>query len=202
MSARLDASAVQYAFRLGDAEVPVNPLIGSTLRIVPGGDPLQPLWTQDQDQLQPGLLLPLHDQAGAVRRLHHEPGTRCHYDAGTCREPSWGEQFCMTDHIVYLSNSSGVKVGITRATQLPTRWIDQGARQGIAHHAGVDPPAVGFCRRPVPQPGGRQDQLARLAQGRSTLGRPGRGARSTVCQLVPRACWACRSVSACRQSSR
>jgi hypothetical protein len=56
---------------------------------------------------------------------------RCHYDAGTCREPEWGEKFCMTDHIVYLSNSSGVKVGITRATQLPTRWIDQGARQAL-----------------------------------------------------------------------
>jgi hypothetical protein len=56
---------------------------------------------------------------------------RCHYDAGTCREPSWGEQFCMTDHVVYLANSSGVKVGITRATQIPTRWIDQGATQAL-----------------------------------------------------------------------
>ncbi|GJL82152.1 MAG: hypothetical protein DHS20C01_17860 [marine bacterium B5-7] len=33
----------------------------------------------------------------------------------------------MQPHIVYLANSSGPKVGITRATQLPTRWIDQGA---------------------------------------------------------------------------
>ena len=30
----------------------------------------------------------------------------------------------MTDHVVYLANSSGIKVGITRATQLPTRWLD------------------------------------------------------------------------------
>lgn len=37
----------------------------------------------------------------------------------------------MTDHIVYLANSSGVKVGITRATQVPTRWIDQGATQAL-----------------------------------------------------------------------
>ena len=37
----------------------------------------------------------------------------------------------MTDHIVYLANSSGVKVGITRATQIPTRWIDQGATQAL-----------------------------------------------------------------------
>lgn len=56
---------------------------------------------------------------------------KCHYAAGTCREPSWGEQYCMTDHIVYLANSSGLKVGITRASQIPTRWIDQGAKQAL-----------------------------------------------------------------------
>ncbi len=33
----------------------------------------------------------------------------------------------MTDHIVYLANSSGIKVGITRVNQVPTRWMDQGA---------------------------------------------------------------------------
>jgi len=38
----------------------------------------------------------------------------------------------MQDHIVYLANSSGLKVGITRATQVPTRWIDQGATQALA----------------------------------------------------------------------
>ena len=37
----------------------------------------------------------------------------------------------MQDHIVYLANSSGVKGGITRATQVPTRWIDQGATQAL-----------------------------------------------------------------------
>jgi hypothetical protein len=51
----------------------------------------------------------------------------CHYEAGTCREPLWGEEFCFQSHIVYLANSSGIKVGITRQTQIPTRWIDQGA---------------------------------------------------------------------------
>lgn len=56
---------------------------------------------------------------------------KCHYDQGTCRDAAWGEQFCMTDHVVYLANSSGLKVGITRATQVPTRWIDQGASQAM-----------------------------------------------------------------------
>jgi hypothetical protein len=55
----------------------------------------------------------------------------CHYDAGTCREPDWGQQFCFQPHVVYLANSSGIKVGITRCTQIPTRWIDQGAVQAL-----------------------------------------------------------------------
>ena len=37
----------------------------------------------------------------------------------------------MIDHIVYLSNTSGLKMGITRHSQVPTRWIDQGAVTAI-----------------------------------------------------------------------
>jgi hypothetical protein len=55
----------------------------------------------------------------------------CHYAAGTCREPSWGEAFCFQPHVVYLANSSGIKVGITRYSQIPTRWLDQGATQAL-----------------------------------------------------------------------
>lgn len=35
-------------------------------------------------------------------------------------------------HIVYLALSSEIKVGVTRKTQVPTRWIDQGASAAIA----------------------------------------------------------------------
>lgn len=35
-------------------------------------------------------------------------------------------------HIVYLALSSEVKVGVTRGTQMPTRWIDQGANEAIS----------------------------------------------------------------------
>lgn len=34
-------------------------------------------------------------------------------------------------HIVYLANSGGIKVGVTRKSQTPTRWIDQGAEYAI-----------------------------------------------------------------------
>ena len=56
---------------------------------------------------------------------------KCHFSEGTCRDPLWAENFCMQDHYVYLANSSVLKVGITRGTQIPTRWIDQGAIQAL-----------------------------------------------------------------------
>ena len=56
---------------------------------------------------------------------------QCHYEQGTCREPEWGLAHCMQPHYIYLANSSGIKVGITRHTQIPTRWIDQGAIQAL-----------------------------------------------------------------------
>lgn len=55
----------------------------------------------------------------------------CHYAEGTCRDSDWGDEFCMQKHYVYLANSSGIKVGITRGTQVPTRWMDQGAVQAL-----------------------------------------------------------------------
>jgi len=51
----------------------------------------------------------------------------CHFKIGTCREPQWAEQVCMQEHLVYLALTSHPKIGITKVTQVPTRWIDQGA---------------------------------------------------------------------------
>lgn len=55
----------------------------------------------------------------------------CHFAAGTCRDESWGLRHCFQRHVIYLANSSGIKVGITRGEQVPTRWIDQGAVQAL-----------------------------------------------------------------------
>lgn len=55
----------------------------------------------------------------------------CHYFEGTCRDSVWGDEHCMQKHFVYLANSSGLKVGITRGSQVPTRWMDQGAVQAL-----------------------------------------------------------------------
>jgi hypothetical protein len=55
----------------------------------------------------------------------------CHFEQGTCREPDWGKENCYQPHVVYLSETSSLKVGITRLKNIPTRWVDQGAIQAI-----------------------------------------------------------------------
>ena len=55
----------------------------------------------------------------------------CHFEKGTCREPEWGLANCFKPHVIYLSDTSSIKVGITRESQIPTRWIDQGATRAI-----------------------------------------------------------------------
>ncbi|MFU8928154.1 DUF2797 domain-containing protein [Acinetobacter puyangensis] len=55
----------------------------------------------------------------------------CHYHLGTCREESFAQNVCFQPHIVYLANSSALKVGITRIVNMPTRWLDQGATQAL-----------------------------------------------------------------------
>lgn len=55
----------------------------------------------------------------------------CHYDAGTCRDNDFALSTCFQPHIVYLANSSGLKVGITRVQNQPSRWLDQGAMQAL-----------------------------------------------------------------------
>ncbi len=47
------------------------------------------------------------------------------------RDLEYEKSVQLKPHIVYLANSSNVKVGVTRKTQLPTRWIDQGAHEAI-----------------------------------------------------------------------
>ncbi|TEL40328.1 DUF2797 domain-containing protein [Pseudomonas aeruginosa] len=132
MTARLESNApVQYAFRLDDREVAVNPLIGRPLRLEYLGSIFcTHCGRKTKKSFSQGYCYPCFTRLAQCDSCIVSP-EKCHYEQGTCREPEWGERFCMTDHVVYLANSSGVKVGITRASQIPTRWIDQGARQAL-----------------------------------------------------------------------
>lgn len=47
------------------------------------------------------------------------------------RDEAWEIEHHLKPHVVYLSKTSGVKVGVTRDQQIPTRWIDQGAVEAL-----------------------------------------------------------------------
>ena len=68
----------------------------------------------------------------------------CHFDQGTCRDNDFAEKYCNIKHSIYLSLTSGIKIGITRQNQERTRWVDQGAVEAIRiattnrrYHAGL-----------------------------------------------------------------
>ena len=130
MRIALDAPA-QYSLRLGDEQHELNHLIGQTLRLeFLGAIHCSHCQRPTKKSFAQGYCWPCFKSLARCDSCIMSP-EKCHYDAGTCREPEWAQEFCMTDHFVYLANSTGVKVGITRGTQLPTRWLDQGAIQAV-----------------------------------------------------------------------
>ena len=122
---------VQYSLPIGEQLLPLNQALGKTLRLQALGDiHCIHCGRRTKKSFSQGYCYPCMTRLAQCDSCIMSP-ERCHYEQGTCREPAWGEQFCMTDHIVYLANSSGLKVGITRASQVPTRWIDQGASKAL-----------------------------------------------------------------------
>jgi hypothetical protein len=55
----------------------------------------------------------------------------CRAHLGEGRDVEWERKNHNVEHVVYLASVDSVKVGVTRATQVPTRWIDQGATKAI-----------------------------------------------------------------------
>lgn len=123
------ADTVQYRLPLGDALLPMNEQLGQALRLAYNGQiNCIACDRKTSKSFNQGYCYPCFKRLAQCDSCIVSP-ERCHYDAGTCREPAWGEAHCMIDHFVYLANTSGIKVGITRHSQVPTRWMDQGATQ-------------------------------------------------------------------------
>jgi hypothetical protein len=125
------ADVVEYALPIGDARLPLNPLIGKPIRFrytgrifcVHCGKATKTSFSQ-------GYCFRCMQTLAQTDMCIMKPEL-CHHHLGTCREPEWGTAHCFIDHTVYLANSSGLKVGITRSHQMRTRWMDQGAVQAL-----------------------------------------------------------------------
>jgi len=133
LTAELDEHhQVHYQLPIGEQLLPLNQLIGGTLSLTfQGKITCCHCGRTTKKSYSQGFCFPCMQKLAQCDMCILKPET-CHYAQGTCREPEWGEQHCFVPHYVYLANTSGLKVGITRHTQLPTRWIDQGATQALA----------------------------------------------------------------------
>jgi len=133
MVSSIDAATneVSYQLPVGDNLLALNELIGKELTLEHTGT-INCLNCEKKTKksFSQGFCFPCMKKLAACDMCIMKPET-CHHAAGTCREPQWGEDNCMIPHYVYLSNTSGLKVGITRHTQIPTRWVDQGATQAL-----------------------------------------------------------------------
>ena len=125
-------SPVMYSLYFSTGEkCPLNSYIGHTITLSFNGSIQCVACNRDiQKTFNQGYCYPCFMKKAACDSCIVKPEL-CHFAEGTCREPEWGLSHCMQPHIVYLANSSNVKVGITRCTQVPIRWMDQGAVQAL-----------------------------------------------------------------------
>ena len=125
------SDTVKYFLPVGDEEVSMNELIGKPISLLfQGAINCTHCGRKTKKSFNQGFCYPCFKKLPQCDQCIVKPEL-CHFHEGSCRDESWGEQFCFKDHYVYLANSSGVKVGITRGTQVPTRWMDQGAVQAL-----------------------------------------------------------------------
>ncbi len=122
---------VQYALPLDETVLPLNTRIGQPIRLVFQGE-IRCLncGRVTRKSYCQGHCYPCSQRLAACDLCILKPET-CKYHQGQCREPEWGEANCLQPHVIYLANTSGLKVGITRRSQIPVRWVDQGAVQAL-----------------------------------------------------------------------
>jgi len=79
----------------------------------------------------------------------------CHHGEADnpCRDEDFAQAQCFRPHILYCSLTSGVKVGITRKPNVPSRWIDQGAVAAIPVAETPDRRAVGVVEKALSEEG-------------------------------------------------
>jgi hypothetical protein len=122
---------VAYELFLGDQEVPLNSQIGKEISIrYTGSIYCLSCNRKITKSFNQGYCYPCFTSLPETDMCIVKP-EKCHFAAGTCRDSSWGLKHCHIPHVVYLANSSGLKVGVTRAYQKFHRWMDQGASQAI-----------------------------------------------------------------------
>ncbi len=122
---------VQYYLRLGEDEIFMNDLIGKPIEIQFGGIiHCVACGRKIKKAFGQGFCYPCFMNSPLNSECILKPEL-CRAHEGKGRDPVWEEENHNQSHYLYLAQTSGIKVGVTRITQVPARWIDQGAWKAI-----------------------------------------------------------------------
>ncbi|HUS87415.1 MAG TPA: DUF2797 domain-containing protein [Bacteroidales bacterium] len=126
-----NSGVVEYRMPVGSDQIYMNELVGRDISLTYGGK-INCIYCgrETKKSFAQGYCYPCFISLPQTDEciLHPE---KCRAHDGISRDMVWSEQNCLEDHFVYLALTPGLKVGVTRHTQIPTRWIDQGAWKAI-----------------------------------------------------------------------
>ena len=125
------ADPVQYFLPVGDLELPMNELIGKSVRLkFTGQINCIACGKKTKTSFGQGFCYSCLQTAPEASETVMRPElSKAHL--GIARDMDWAREHDLIDHYVYLAVSGELKVGVTRYHQVPTRWIDQGATDAI-----------------------------------------------------------------------
>ena len=125
------AAPIQYTLNLGEHSINMTDLVGTHLKMhYTGLINCINCGRKTNKSFGQGFCYPCFMNAPQAAECILRPEL-CEAHLGKGRDPEWEERNHNQPHVVYLAISSGIKVGITRETQVPYRWIDQGASRAI-----------------------------------------------------------------------
>lgn len=122
---------VCYVLRIGNENIALTPFLEKPLHLHYTGNIFCIQCGRKTDKsFQQGYCFPCYRRLLECNLCIIHP-ERCQVEQHLCPEDDWAHEQCHGAHIVYLANSSGLKVGITRWQNQPSRWMDQGAAQAL-----------------------------------------------------------------------
>ena len=120
-------STVKYYLPVGKNEIFMNDILGRRISLSYNGQiNCKHCGRRTKTSFSQGYCYPCFQTLPETDEcvLHPE---KCEAHLGISRDMEWSEKNCLQEHVVYLALTSALKVGVTRISQVPVRWIDQGA---------------------------------------------------------------------------
>ena len=122
---------VKYRFKQGDNDVDLNAIIGQPIQLsFTGQTQCKACGKVSKKLFAQGFCYQCFTTAPEAAECIIRPEL-CRAHLGEGRDVEWEKEHHFQPHIVYFAVASDLKVGVTRKTQVPTRWIDQGASHAI-----------------------------------------------------------------------